>query len=256
MPAFSIDLTQVRIFLSILLRLGLCLFLLPVFKARQIPGSVKAWSTVALTVMVYPAVKRFVAPFPLDPLPACGVVLSELIYASIFALSLNVLFGAFHMAGQLVSFQMGLGFAQVADPQTGTQNVLLSQFLQILATLFLFATNAHLLIIRIFVESFRHVPVGGFFVNAGTVQNVVVLFGRLFVIALKIAAPIMSVQLLLQVGFALIAKFSPQVNILIVTFPITIGVGILFATFSLSGWSDSIGIHLNELLRFFRAVGL
>lgn len=256
MISLSIDPVQIRIFLSVLLRFSLVLFLLPVFRTRQVPTSVKAWSVWALAVMTMPVTAPFVAPLPLEPLALLSVIFSELIYATLFALSMNIIYGAFHMAGQLISFQMGLGVAEVIDPQTGTQDILLSQWLQILATLFFFAIEGHLVVVRTFMESFRAVPMGSFLPTHNILHSILLLSGRLFVIALKIAAPIMAAQLVLQAGFAVVTKFSPQIHILIVSFPITIGVGILFALLSLSEWAGFTANTLTELLKFFRAVGL
>ncbi|ROR01886.1 flagellar biosynthetic protein FliR [Desulfosoma caldarium] len=256
MISLSINLLQIRIFLSVLLRFSLVLFLLPVFRTHQVPTSVKAWSVWALSLMATPFIAPFVPPLPLEPLALVGMIFSELIYATFFALSMNIIFGAYHMAGQVMSFQMGLGVAEVIDPQTGIRDVLLSQWLQILATLFFFAIDGHLVVVRTFMESFRAVPVGSFLPTPNILQSVLLLSGRLFVIALKIAAPIMAAQLVLQAGFAVVTKFSPQIHILMVSFPITIGVGILFALLSLSEWAGFTANTLTELLKFFRAVGL
>ncbi len=256
MVSFHLDPVQIRVFLSVLLRLSLVLFLLPVFRTRQVPSALKAWSVWALALMATPVVARSTPPLPLDTVPLAETMVSELIYAALFALSMHIVYGAFHLAGQLIAFQMGLGFAQVVDPQSGTQDVLLSQWLQILATLFFFAIQGHLVLIRTFIESFHAVPIGSFLPTQDIIRNLFALSGRLFVIALKIAAPVMSAQLLLQAGFALVAKFSPQINILVVSFPITIGVGIFFALLSLPEWAESVSSTLIGLLKFFRAVGL
>lgn len=256
MISLSIDPIQIRIFLSVLLRFSLVLFLLPVFRTRQVPTSVKAWAVWALVVMTMPVTTPFVPPLPLEPLALLGIIFSELMYATLFALSMNIIYGAFHMAGQLISFQMGLGVAEVIDPQTGNHDVLLSRWLQILATLFFFCIDGHLVVLRTFMESFQAVPIGSFLPTHNILYHMLVLSGRLFVIALKIAAPIMASQLVLQAGFAVVTKFSPQIHILIVSFPITIGVGILFALLSLSEWAGFTANTLTELLKFFRAVGL
>ncbi|MGQ9795379.1 flagellar biosynthetic protein FliR [Desulfosoma sp.] len=256
MISLSIDPIQIRIFLSVLLRFSLVLFLLPVFRTRQVPTSVKAWAVWALAVMTMPVTAPFVPPLPLEPVALLNVIFSELIYATLFALSMNIIYGAFHMAGQLISFQMGLGVAEVIDPQTGNHDVLLSRWLQILATLFFFSIEGHLVVLRTFMESFQAVPIGSFLPTHNILHHMLVLSGRLFVIALKIAAPIMASQLVVQAGFAVVTKFSPQIHILIVSFPITIGVGILFALLSLSEWAGFTANTLTELLKFFRAVGL
>ncbi|MEJ5347465.1 MAG: flagellar biosynthetic protein FliR [Desulfosoma sp.] len=256
MISLFIDPLSVRIFLSVFLRLSLVLFLLPVFRTRQVPAAVKAWSVWALALIITPLSASNVPPLPLEPLPLMGMILSELIYAILFALSMNIIYAAFHMAGQIISFQMGLGLAEVIDPHTGNQDVLLSQWLQILATLFFFTIEGHLVVLRTFIESFQTVPVGSFLLTQNVLHNIILLSGRLFLIALKIAAPIMAAQLVLQAGFAVMAKFSPQIHILMVSFPITIGVGIFFALLSLPEWAASMADTLTLLLKFFRAVGL
>ena len=50
----------------------------------------------------------------------------------------------------------------------------------------------------------------------------------MFVIAVKIAAPVMAVLFLTQIALGILAKAVPQVNILMTSFPLTIGLGLLF----------------------------
>lgn len=55
----------------------------------------------------------------------------------------------------------------------------------------------------------------------------------MFVIAIKLAAPAMAVLILTQIGLAILAKAVPQVNILMTSFPLTIGLGLFFLALSL-----------------------
>ena len=50
----------------------------------------------------------------------------------------------------------------------------------------------------------------------------------MFIIAVKIAAPVMAVLIFSQIGLGMVAKMVPQMNILVTSFPITIGLGLLF----------------------------
>jgi flagellar biosynthetic protein FliR len=61
----------------------------------------------------------------------------------------------------------------------------------------------------------------------------------MFVIALKIGAPAIGALLFTKVAFALVTKLIPQMNIMIVAFPIQIVIGLIF-----------FGITLNIILRF------
>ena len=61
----------------------------------------------------------------------------------------------------------------------------------------------------------------------------------MFVIAIKIGAPAVAALLLTMAAFGVIVKFIPQMNIMIVAFPVKIVVGLIF-----------FGICLNVLLIF------
>jgi flagellar biosynthetic protein FliR len=76
----------------------------------------------------------------------------------------------------------------------------------------------------------------------------------MFLIAVKIAAPVMAVLLITQAGLGIIAKFSPQINVLIVSFPLTIVLGLFFTLLSLPSWGHAVGLYLKTLFRFFQAL--
>ena len=61
----------------------------------------------------------------------------------------------------------------------------------------------------------------------------------MFAIAVKIGAPAIAALLFTNLAFGLIVKFIPQMNIMIVAFPVQITIGLLF-----------FGVSLNVLLNF------
>ena len=61
----------------------------------------------------------------------------------------------------------------------------------------------------------------------------------MFGIAVRIGAPPIAALLFTNVAFGLITKLMPQMNIMIVAFPVQICIGLFFS-----------GISLNVLLRF------
>jgi len=149
-----------------------------------------------------------------------------------------VVLAAFDLTGQMVSYMTGLAFAQVVDPQTGGQTTIFNDLLQMMAILLLFQLNLHHLLLKTVVESFITLPVGSFTLQSATVGRLVLVAGQLFIVAVKLAAPVMVVLLLTQVGFGVIAKFAPRINILITSFPLTIGVGLFFLMLSVPLWGD------------------
>jgi flagellar biosynthetic protein FliR len=155
-----------------------------------------------------------------------------------FSLSILVVLAAFDLAGQLIDFEMGFGFAQTAAPQTRANTTVLSAFTQLLAFMIFLSVNGHLLAIQVLVHSFKTIPVGSFALNAGLFRRMLLLSGGLFVLAVKLASPVLAVLILAQAAMGLMTKFAPQVNMFSVSFPLTITLGMLFLGLTLICWGE------------------
>ena len=236
MLSFNFNLTDLAVLLSIVLRLSLVLFMLPIFSTAGVPAALKALIVISFSIMLYPAVKQYVQPVTFEPAQLILVVVGELVYGMVFALSMLLILSAFHLAGELIGFQMGFGFAQSADPLTGARFTILSVWTQLLATILFLSINGHHLVLKILVESFKKIPIGSFTVDSGLFARVLLLSGLLFVLAVKIAAPVLAVLILTHLGLGLMSKFAPQINILATSFPVTITIGLFFLGFTMFTW--------------------
>ena len=94
------------------------------------------------------------------------------------------------------------------------------------------------MILKILVESFKTVPVGSFALNSGLFAKLLLLSGMLFILAVKLAAPVLAVLILTQIGLGLMSKFAPQINILATSFPLTITLGVFFLGLTLIFWGE------------------
>jgi flagellar biosynthesis protein FliR len=246
----NVNIAELTICLSIVLRLSVILFMLPVFSAGQIPNNIKVCTILALSFMLFPFIKQDMQPIALDAGSLFSIIIGEVIFGMVFSLSMLLVISAFEFAGELISFEMGLGFAQVADPQTGAESSILSVFCQLLALMIFFSLNAHHVLLRIIIESFKTIPVGTFTLDSALFGKVMVLSGLLFVLALKLAAPIISVLILTQLAMGLMSKFAPQINILTTSFPLTIGIGLIIMSFTVVIWKDMAGRFFVDLFHF------
>ncbi len=251
LATLNINLNELAVLLSILLRLSVILFMLPIFTYGQIPNNLKVGLILSLTLMIYPLVSQDMKPIPLSPLPLSSVVVGEVVFGILFSLSMLLIMTAFQFAGELIGFETGLGFAQVADP-SGRQETVLGVWTQLLAIMVFFSLNGHLVVLRLIIESFKTVPVGSFELDAAIFGKMLHLSGLLFVLAVKLAAPFMAVLILVQVGLGLLSKFAPQINILATSFPITITIGIFFMGLMVAVWGEMAGKSFAELFIFLR----
>ncbi len=252
MEPWYISTEETLIFLAILIRISIILFTLPFFRAKEIPTTFKAFLCVAISTVFALSLMHRLEPVQPTLTGLMWMVIGEFFVGTAFALSVLVILGALEVAGDLVSFQMGFGFARVADPVTGVQITLISRFFQILGTLIFFALNGHHLMIKAVYLSFLKIPPGSILdlVNSLQPGRVLTFTGLIFTLAFKLAAPVVIVLFLSEIGMGLIVKFAPQINILIVSFALTIIIGILFAALSIEAWATLMEQAIKELFGF------
>lgn len=233
MLSFQITLPQLQMFFLVFLRIASILVMLPVFSSKGIPSIFKIGLALSISIIL-------VATLKLDPMPVMSHIfpfaveaIGEIMIGIIIGLSVKVIFAGIQIAGQLIGYQMGMALANVIDPNTSQQVPIMAQFIELLALLLLVVTNAHHWFIRALVESYRLVPPFGFQFNHSVMAQVVEFGANMFIIAIKIGAPIITALFLTSVAFGLIARTVPQMNVLIVAMPLKIGVGLLFMGFSL-----------------------
>lgn len=254
MLTIHLNLTEIAIYLSILLRMSLVLFITPIFSNAHVPNTIKALTAFMLANIIFLLPHQSIAPIPFEPLQLFQVVLGEIIFGMVVSLAILMIFSAFQFAGELISFQMGFGFAQVVDPLGGARIGFLSGWFQLVATLIFFGLNGHHMLIKAVVESFRTIPIGGFTLTTATYGKIISLLSQMFIIGIKISAPAMIALLFTQVALGLISKFAPQINILAASMPLTIFLGFLFLSLSVSIWSNAMESYMGKLMQFLHSL--
>jgi flagellar biosynthetic protein FliR len=249
-----IDPLDVARFLAILLRLSLVVFLVPPFSNTRVSASIKACLVLMLTTMLFPLLRKDVAPLTFDAGSLLCTVAGEAVFGLLMALSVTLVLAAFEFAGELISYQAGLSMAQVVDPQGGFQMTIVSNLIELIALLLFLSINGHHVILKLIVESFRTIPVGEFSLNVATIDRLILASGQLFIIGIKVAAPVLVVLFLIQVALGVISKFVPSINILMTSFPITIAVGLFFIVLAMPFWVEAMTHFFKQLFGFLQGI--
>jgi flagellar biosynthetic protein FliR len=190
-----------------------------------------------LSITVFPMLDATRLPNPESSLGLALYLIVELLVGLAIAFATRLVFTAVQIAGTMVDFQMGFGVVNVIDPQTETQVSVTAQFQNIIAILIYLALNAHHTTISALVESFHLINPHQMSFGTGTAAYLLKLFADTFVVAVKIAAPIMAILFFISVGLGLVARTVPQMNVFIVGFPLQIGVGLIMVGLSMSFFS-------------------
>jgi flagellar biosynthetic protein FliR len=137
--------------------------------------------------------------------------------------------------GQLVGFQTGFAIVNILDPQSGSQVSILGNMAYLVAITLFLILNGHHILLSAMRESFAIINPGSLGLNRQIFQEIMQVSGDMFVIALRIGAPAIAALLFVSVAFGLITKLIPQMNVMIVLFPIKIVIGLFFFSISLHG---------------------
>jgi len=207
-------------------RVSAILLTAPLFSSGSIPVHVKIGLSFMLAVIVFPLVS--VNDILVLPLASLGIAMAgEVLIGVIIGFTARLLFAAVQLAGQLVGFQMGFGIVNVIDPQTSAQVSIIAQFENIITLLIFLAVNAHHWFIMAIAKSFEVVPLLAFSFTNSLMEALVRLSCDMFVVAAKVAAPIIAILLFTSVALGLLARTVPQMNIFIVGFPLKLAIGLL-----------------------------
>jgi flagellar biosynthetic protein FliR len=136
-----------------------------------------------------------------------------------------VIMSALHVAGFLVASQIGLAYAQTLDPTQNTQGAVVGNFLTLLGTVMIFATDLHHLAIGAIAGSYRMIPPGATLPTADMVQLVIHLVSSSFALGFQLAAPFLVFGFAVYAALGVLAKLMPQLQIFFVAVPINIMAG-------------------------------
>jgi len=260
MDIFGFDSASFLSFLLTFLRVSLIVFLLPFFGGESIPATVKAAVCIVLTMAIWPRLAVPANFFPAHPFGIFLLVASEVFLGMLMGLMVHFVFVGIQLGGQIIGNQMGFSMISMVDPSTGQQLVVTSFLAHTLALVIFLTLDGHIYILHALFSSFKLMPPGQLSVSAPAVSDMIRLSGGMFVLAVKVAGPIVACLFMVDLALALMARVAPQMNLLMIGFPIKIGVGFFFMSIMFS----LISMRVFDLVRdigpmfdnFMRAMGL
>ena len=247
MLSFSIPLLRLQILLLIFFRVAAILMSMPIMNGNSIPILFKFALALSASIVLFPLLDLTVFP-ELTNLSSFAVgAVGEILLGVIIGMAVNLIFVGLQIAGQLSGYQMGMALAEVIDPADGEQIPLLAQFFQIFAFLTFLTVNAHHWFLRALADSFHLVPPLGFKLSGSLIEQLMRVAGNMFVIAIKVGAPVIVALLLTSIALGLIARTVPQMNVFFVAMPLKIMIGLMFVGFSLPYLSSFLNAIFRKL---------
>lgn len=225
----------------------------PIFSTGMIPARVRIIISVAISVAIFPGLTPSATIDPLS-LDMILTILQQILIGLSLGFVMQFIFAAVVNGGQLIGMQMGLGFAQMMDPQTGVSVPVVSQFYNIIAVLLFLSINGHLVLVEILKESFDLIPVDGQGLGMSGIEALVFFSSWMFSGALIMVLPAIVSLLMINMVMGVITRATPQMNIFAVGFSITITAGFVVIMVTLSTALPQLVMLFNEGFTFMREI--
>jgi len=249
---FNLDLATLPLiagnFVFPLFRIMGMLMVMPMIGSRTVPKKVRLSFAIAITLIIAPTIEVN-TPLALD----VGTWLEGAKQTAIgimMGLSLYIMIEVFTVGAQLISSQMGLGFANITDPNNGTSVVVIAQFYNLLVMLLFLATNGHLFMLDILASSFDLMPIGSHDFNENIVWEIILKGSWMFSSALLLSLPAVTALLIVNFAFGIMTKAAPQINIFSIGFPFTMVMGLFITWASMEGFYGFFTKVNDEMISF------
>jgi flagellar biosynthesis protein FliR len=204
----------------------------PVFNDAGIPGTTKIGLSILISYILLTA--HGVSPFTdvsvqLTFGSLVIFVLKEIVVGLMIGYALSMVLGGVQFAGYLIATDMGLSMASIFNPELNEQVPVIGQMLNIIALLIFLLIDGHLFLLESLKGSFDVIPIAslnGLFSQGFTAMFIHVT-GAVFVIAVKIAAPVMAAMFLTTMGLGILSRIVPQMQVFVFSMGLKVGVGLL-----------------------------
>lgn len=126
---------------------------------------------------------------------------------------------------------------------------MLSQAYTYLASMIFVGLGAHRWLFAAIYNSFKGMPIGYTITfSPNLVEQIVVITGQLFSLALEIAIPIFGVLFITDVLLGFTSKMMPQMNIFMVSLPLKIYLGLLLSLMFMRPMAEYMAVVIEQFL--------
>lgn len=216
--------TNFQAFLLVLVRINAMIMIAPFFSSGVIPFRLKAMLSFLITLIVFPVITAGGAKVTSNTGIYFLLVFQEAMIGVYIGFLVSIVFSAFQLSGQYYAAQIGFGINEVFDPLSQVSVPVIGQLKNFIGLLVFLMINGHHFMIEAVCRSFELAPAFGLGRAAagGYLKYISYTFSGMFIVALKIALPIVAVSFLISVAMGVLAKAAPQMNIMMLGFPFQI----------------------------------
>ena len=244
---------QFYAFLMIFMRFGLAIMIMPGIGDSFVSAPIRLFFTLALCLVLTPPLASMMPPLPSQTALLVGLLASEEMIGIFIGTLMRILINALDTAGSIISIQTGFSSALLFNPISGTQGSLIGSVYAMLGVTLLMVMNFHHYMIAIIADSYITLPVTGSMPDFGSFAEIVTRTVAIaFKIGVLISLPFLIVGVIMQVGFGVLGRLMPQIQIFFLALPAQILIGTILLSMTISAgilfWANSYEATLAQAM--------
>lgn len=227
-------------------RAGALLSIFPLTSAQNVPVRVR----VALGALV----AFLVAPLLPAPPPGLtsvwslvGVLFLEISVGLLLGFICRLVFFAVEMAGSIIATDLGLMMSSNFNPLSNNVATAPSMILYWLAMMLLVTLDLHHWVLAAFQRTYELLPIGSARLSEALLTDVISRTGGIFLIAVRIAAPMMATSFVIMIIFSVLGSAMPQMNVFSESFPVRTLAGLTVFGLTCNLMAQHIAAYLHRI---------
>ena len=204
-------------------RFAIALLFLPAMSSRMLGGSmVRNAVLIAFAIFIYPVVSFQLEDVSLDRLSMLKIMSQEVIIGAFYGFFIGLPFVLVNTLGGVIDLQRGAMMSSVFNPGLGSTSTETSVFLNTVFSYGFFSAGPFLLSVAIILKSYVQIPLSleNLVWSGGVLKLLSSSFDGAMLGAVTFIAPITMVIFLIDFGLGLINRFTPAMNVFMLSLPI------------------------------------
>lgn len=217
-----------QLFMFVFLRVSGIFVINPFFGSDEIPLPYKAGLSFFIALVLLPMAMKLDIVVPKDFLTFAFAAGKEVLIGLAIGFFCTIIYSLFQTAGEFFGIPMGFGIVQVYDPTAQLEIPLIGQYQALIAVLVFLTINGHHEVLKALYNSYEFIPVLDMSKAAPVFSShLIAVFSHSFKIAFQIAMPMIGTLFLMTLVMGLLSKSAPQMNVMMLGFPVNIWVGMV-----------------------------
>ena len=213
-------------------RIGAVMLMLPGIGESYVPPRIRLSLALVVSLALWPVVAHALPALPETLGGMAGWIIREVIVGLMMGALLRSFTAALSTAGEIVSLQTTLSFAQTANPLQAQPGTTIAAFLMLFGTTLIFATNTDHLFIAGLVGSYELIAPVKPLMTGDFATLAIRTLADSFMLGVQLSAPVLVFALIFNLASGLVGRVMPQFQIFFAAAPLSVILGL--SVFALS----------------------